>query len=777
MNRDNLLDQITSALVKKGGAPSAPPDWRREFIATAPAGVGALRQHVVTNQFVHDASIYAINEFAAMMISSMHLAGLDRRYGSIATELDRISTALVPQSANVAVDFPILPKLQKLDARLLTLADETDARSMSAELYALSDTSLANLLSSDRSSNGPFSFQPGMTDPSDVVRKVVGANNGLSTASVHTYLGLTLCDPYAYGVSGSRSVLAFVASLIIRTRLRESGSFSQEQWPVSSIDKELMKSPELLGLLGGNTAIDSLLIARATSGIAKMESFKELLQCIKTYSADSTHLDANFHALYTVLKACYIVHFATDWLTKEFAFQMQLETDQAGNGKAATASAQKPCEHSDDAMVEIRRKLYALMASLRDVSTSSAIADDGLMRLKVAGAYRLVIALNAALARVQRACTSAPGGMGLWVNYTLGTDPGSTAQCTRDELLQFCADCDAATSGKGVAPPADLIADLEILGDSPIPLHHYTAGTGEVSQKESIEASDEIGSDEITRVGALMCAYGHAVVMNHRLRAPPKPAPRSTGGYDGDVRVLRFYRMRAVLMFIGRVYSFLYQLDGGVQTNTKTVPRIVAMLRTAGWHSRESETGAVYLDLYRSMFARLTTVMASGLLLCNNTESDDTTRCMQFSSGLLELRDKNLRLMSAIQRKIYSIVPSCHPFMYAQDTQLTLPASIVAQLLPTGDVLPPDWSVSHVLYNGNVDGRIVAAQPDSRVLLQALLGERAFKLFEVEQRASISLIDLIAKKGSSTKTMDAYKKTSEGASGVMRALAMQNSAI
>jgi hypothetical protein len=297
-------------------------------------------------------------------------------------------------------------------------------------------------------------------------------------------------------------------------------------------------------------------------------------------------------------------------------------------------------------------------------------------------------------------------------------------------------------------------------------------------------ALDDIDADEVESVGLAVRYYACAMLAYHKdtLAADRSALAAGSQAHPVGVRVRRFYRMRAALMCIGRVYSFLYKLDSG-PADAKVVPRIVTMLRGAGWHKRNDGTGPVYLELYRAMFAKLTDVMASGILACHHAEGD-ATRCIRLSTGLVQLREKTLRLMAAIQRRIHAIVPICHPFRYAGDTQLTLPNEIVAQMLPTNEMLPPDWSVAHLLYNQR--SAVAVNTQGAEPLLRAVLGEKSFRRFEIEHRASISLIELI-KKGKiptnvgTRNVSDEYaktqKSTSERAAEVMRSLAVQSSAL
>lgn len=817
--RQVLLDQITSALLQ-GGAVVRPrrSELPRSYIATAPVGLGALRQHVLTDPVLYAASLHATNEFASHMVASMHLAGLDRRYGTLATELHRISEAVTEGSPNAVVDLAVLPKLQKLDGRFSESADDSNAElpTRSAEVHALSEKSIESLFQSGgtRGDAHAFSFERGLTDPSELVQKLVGPHNKLSTPSVHAYLGLTLCDPYAYGVTGTRSVLTFVVSLIIRTMLRASGKYSEEQWPLSSIDREVAAHGELHVLLSGNSGIDARLIKRATRIIEHLPTFESMMQCVGRYTADSKELDESFHALYTVLKACYIVHFATDWLSEELNAQMRWEAMEATRAaSAATAAVSEPARYDASLLGALERHVFALDSALTYIRKLKASgADEITLRGKYADVYRLALTLSGDIERAQGPSPEAlrPWGIEDWAVYvkpkggakvksgaTRRAPGGNTGRIdlvlyagslSPDKLMSFSKTVFQGPGIFGKSSSSRQLTALEGVWESAVPLQYYTGGRPPPTMRDAETALDDIDADEIESVGLAVRYYACAMLAYHKdtLAADRADSVSAAGqkAHPVGVKVRRFYRMRAALMCIGRVYSFLYKLDSG-PADAKVVPRIVTMLRGAGWHKRGDGTaGPVYLELYRAMFAKFTDVMASGVLVCHHAE-DDATRCIRLSTGLVQLREKTLRLMAAIQRRIHAIVPSCHPFRYAGDTQLTLPNEIVAQMLPTSDMLPPDWSVAHLLYNRNSD--VVKATPGAEPLLRAVLGEKSFRRFEIEHRASISLIELI-KKGKiprgvtpTQSVSDEYAKThqstSERAADVMRSLAVQNSAL
>ena len=168
--------------------------------------------------------------FAVHMMSSMSLAGLDRTYGTIGEEVDRILRASEesPPSTNIVIDFALMRKIREASTSALQLEVDSAAPRISTicpeVLGATTEVLRAFLTSKKVPATPAFEVVLGVTDPDDRLRALgrrIGESDRIVTASLATYLALTLCDPYAYGVSGTRAVFTFVAFLILRCRLRK----------------------------------------------------------------------------------------------------------------------------------------------------------------------------------------------------------------------------------------------------------------------------------------------------------------------------------------------------------------------------------------------------------------------------------------------------------------------------------------------------------------------------------------------------------------------------
>ena len=193
------------------------------------------------------------------------------------------------------------------------------------------------------------------------------------------------------------------------------------------------------------------------------------------------------------------------------------------------------------------------------------------------------------------------------------------------------------------------------------------------------------------------------------------------------------YKLATPLMILGRTYAFLHKLFAATGTGApKKIPVIVTMIREAGWATADKVTNMRYTTGFAKQFEAFTMAMGYGLLYCHES-SADSTRGLQFGMQMQKLRDANLTLMAMLQRRVLDTTTECHPFRHGALTQLTLPASVVARMLPSDRVLPLDWSTTHKLHL------------DRDSTLRALIGNATFTRLREEDTATLGLLRLLGK--------------------------------
>jgi hypothetical protein len=711
-----LLEKIAGAVSVRSGV--APPGPRSYVTSHSGDGHGEyLRRHVLTRADLRAAHDEGVARFAAHMIASMYQAGLDRRYGdSLAREVRAIVQAADGAARNRVVDYGVVPMLTKLDVPLLgRLSGEH--HDVAAQVCSIGDRALHEMLGGGGGTSGDagaFAFTRGVTDPNEAVRRAVGEGSTVWTASVETYLAVTLCDPYAYGVSGTRAVFTFVAFLILRCKLRKdhkTGADAPE--PNPALDRELDNAPDLVALLeGGGDGLDWRTMQLILGRVETLPSFRAFLACMSKHRADDV-ADEQFHALYTVLKATYVVHFAAEWVGNEIEAQLLCEAEAAATSASAPAVPDERV-HSD-ATVEDVAKLVRDIDAVVDTLTPGA-PKKPLTRLQRASAYQRIVDVSARLDDLERVVygkARRADDFGVWHK-------------DRERVVGYAGGRAAATKA------ADFASDAgkSKVWVTAVPVGVYGRPPAVV---EALEAVDEIGDDDMLRVAGLLKHYAGA--LSGKTKAATAPAADAAS----DRKVERLYRLRPVLGIVSRVYSFLYRL---LETHhAKQTPAIVTMLRRAGW--REARAGVALTDLHQQMFESLTRVMAGAIRFCH----DRTADALGLVAGVVALRTRNMRLMGALQRQVLSVVPACHPFRFARGVTLTLPASVAASIVPrqSTEPLPPQWNALGYLNDRNTTIAQRTERAEAMTLMRAILGEAEFEKFERENTASVGLIKLIAK--------------------------------
>jgi hypothetical protein len=699
----------------------------RDLFVTQRGGTGALADWTGSSEQLRRIQVEHTAWFAVHVMSAMGLAGLDRTYGPLSEEVDRILRASEdsPPSPNIVIDFALMRKIREANTSALQL--EVDSASprvadVGAQVLVATTEVLRSFLTSKKMPATPaFEVILGVTDPDDQLRalgKRIGETDRIVTASLATYLALTLCDPYAYGMSPTRSVHAFLASTIQRAKLRSEGKPDESDWELTDLDQQIMLAPEILN--AGDDDVDSKTLSAALAAIEAMPAFKTYMACALHHRSTHAHrTNRDFHGMYTILKATYIVNVSVTWLQKVLMSQMELEETAVQDEPAARTP--QYVKLTQDARHELGLHVNALE------KIQERYFDDGLRDLS--GAYFAIAVIADKIRSLSRTAVFSGTLLGfesvLIADRTRGTSPTSKhdSAIASGDPAQLTA---AVASGVKLLYPAQLALPGERIKDAP-----------PVSQRLAAEIVSGSSEKEILILATRLRQYAQLLLALASVseQASAQPAQSECGAGCTEQRM---YKLATPLLILGRTYAFLQKLFNATGAGApKKIPVIVTMIRNAGWSEEDKVTKMRYTTTFARQFEAFTMAMGHGLLYCHEATSD-STRGLQFGMAMQKLRDANLTLMAMLQRRVLDTTTDCHPFRHGALTQLTLPAAAVARMLPSDRVLPLDWATAQKLHL------------DRDSTLRALIGNTTFTRLREEDSATLGLLRLLSKQQEGT---------------------------
>ena len=675
----------------------------------SPAGDSnsGLSMFVLTQAEDTEMHLASVRQFAAYIICSMYLAGLDRAYGGVHTEVSRLMTATQDSSRNTVIDFSLVKNM--LSTPISSIASFEMGRphqsvnelELASEIAYVLDAGLSKFLfGKDRKKRSaaafgeePFEVRVGATDPNESAHEFAGKSRVTKTPSVHTYLALTLLDPYAYGISEKRAVLTFLVSVMQRAILRNTKpEMFDDRDKKDEIDSEIDSSVVLSSLSASSLVEgDAEEAAAIRAEILKLPTFKKFVRCMREHSADTAHTsNPSFHALYTLLKGTYLVHFSSYYLS--MAVNTILRDEMNTEDTPVTAAKDRKCVLSRSVLSSIEGSARELARLADDVHNAS-----GADRLDLHDLRRLISKANVALCELQDRCA-----------YKEEHPAGGTTSMTLYGLIE--KRMFKEINGDGLPTPnppkiaqdlllktKDELASILINGQYPVSDHHQTLFPLYTRSSQIFEhdAARDIGED-VTHDDMVQVARFHVALMMYHVH-------RSTDDFHGGkldedtsspeekMRRVRFFRLRAIVLFLTRLFAFFFRSYTHLVQPRKEQPVIVTMLVGAGWkRSAQRENEAARLQ---KMFSSFTRVMSNLLLFCHHIKGD-LYRGPILMKQLRKLYFSNLALMAVAQQKLLKTVPSCHPFHSGTKTQLTLPTAIAVKMIPTEFVMPPDYTVA-----------------------------------------------------------------------------------
>ena len=661
----------------------------------SPAGDSnsGLSMFVLTQAEDTETHLASVRQFAAYMICSMYLAGMDRAYGGVHTEVARLMTATQESSRNTVIDFSLIKNM--LGTPISSIASFEMGRpdhgvnelELASELAYVLDAGFAKFLfGKDRKraaafGEEPFEVRVGATDPNESAHEFAGKARATKTPSVHTYLALTLLDPYAYGISEKRAVLTFLVSVMQRAILRNTKPDAfEDRSAKDEIDAEIdsslvLSSLNQSSLVEGDAEDASIIRAE----IQKLPTFKKFVRCMREHSADAAHTsNPSFHALYTLLKGTYLVHFASYYLS--MAVNTVLREEMNTEPKAPRPRPDKKCVLSRAVLSSIEGSARELAARVDSFRGAGGAPD----RLDTQDLRRQIMKANIAVCELQDRCAYTHEGKPVTLDRLITKGSFVTIPGAAGDLMDHGhATLARLLLGPGAAAPTT---------ETTFPL--YTRSS-QIFDRDAMhgahDAGDEYSDDELYEIGKFHVAFMMFLVT------------RSTSDFHGDagdedeaspeerMRRVRFFRFRPIVLFLSRLYAFFYRSYTSLVQPKKEQPVIVTMLVGAGWKrsvQRENEA-----ERMQKMFSSFTRVMSNMLLFCHHVKGD-LYRGPIVMKQLRKLYFANLALMSVTQQKLLKTVPSCHPFHSGTKTQLTLPTAVAVKMIPTEFVLPPNYSVA-----------------------------------------------------------------------------------
>lgn len=670
----------------------------------SPAGDSnsGLSMFVLTHAEDSETHLASVRQFAAYMICSMYLAGMDRAYGGVHTEVARLMTATQESSRNTVIDFSLIKNM--LGTPISSIASFEMGRpdhgvnelELASELAYVLDAGFAKFLfGKDRKraaaaaaafGEEPFEVRVGATDPNESAHEFAGKARATKTPSVHTYLALTLLDPYAYGISEKRAVLTFLVSVMQRAILRNTKPDAfEDRSAKDEIDAEI-DSSLVLSSLSQSSLVDGdaedASIIRAE--IQKLPTFKKFVRCMREHSADAAHTsNPSFHALYTLLKGTYLVHFASYYLS--MAVNTVLREEMNTEPKTPRPRPDKKCVLSRAVLSSIEGSARELATLVDKIGAGGRAMD----RLDTQDLRRQIMKANIAVCELQDRCAYTHEGKPVTLDRLI--TKGAFVTITSGTAVELM-DADHAHLARLLLGPGGTAAAAAPRTETTFPL--YTRSS-QIFDRDAThgahDAGDEYSDEELCEIGKFHVAFMMFLVTRSTSDFHGDPGDEDESSPEERMRRVRFFRFRPIVLFLSRLYAFFYQSYTSLVQPKKEQPVIVTMLVGAGWKrsvQRENEA-----ERMQKMFSSFTRVMSNMLLFCHHVKGD-LYRGPIVMKQLRKLYFANLALMSVTQQKLLKTVPSCHPFHSGTKTQLTLPTAVAVKMIPTEFVLPPNYSVA-----------------------------------------------------------------------------------
>lgn len=670
----------------------------------SPAGDSnsGLSMFVLTHAEDSETHLASVRQFAAYMICSMYLAGMDRAYGGVHTEVARLMTATQESSRNTVIDFSLIKNM--LGTPISSIASFEMGRpdhgvnelELASELAYVLDAGFAKFLfGKDRKraaaaaaafGEEPFEVRVGATDPNESAHEFAGKARATKTPSVHTYLALTLLDPYAYGISEKRAVLTFLVSVMQRAILRNTKPDAfEDRSAKDEIDAEI-DSSLVLSSLSQSSLVDGdaedASIIRAE--IQKLPTFKKFVRCMREHSADAAHTsNPSFHALYTLLKGTYLVHFASYYLS--MAVNTVLREEMNTEPKTPRPRPDKKCVLSRAVLSSIEGSARELATLVDKIGAGGRAMD----RLDTQDLRRQIMKANIAVCELQDRCAYTHEGKPVTLDRLI--TKGAFVTITSGTAVDLM-DADHADLARFLLGPGGNAAAAAPRTETTFPL--YTRSSQIFDRDETHgahDAGDEYSDEELCEIGKFHVAFMMFLVTRSTSDFHGDPGDEDEASPEERMRRVRFFRFRPIVLFLSRLYAFFYQSYTSLVQPKKEQPVIVTMLVGAGWKrsvQRENEA-----ERMQKMFSSFTRVMSNMLLFCHHVKGD-LYRGPIVMKQLRKLYFANLALMSVTQQKLLKTVPSCHPFHSGTKTQLTLPTAVAVKMIPTEFVMPPNYSVA-----------------------------------------------------------------------------------
>jgi hypothetical protein len=770
-------------------ARSRPVERRGGSSLLVPAGTKqGLDEYFVSDEHLEDLRHYT-QSFAMYIITSMHLAGLDRRYGSMRDEALRLRLALGGNGDGASIDYELMFSLRSVDTSPLQLIvdsmrENDDKRGQkSFEVFtrlsaALADVSrksatrfMAGVPTSETSA--AFQFLLGPTDPSEWIRELVGPSGRLLTPSPTAFLYLTVLDPFAYGISSDRAIMTFLASMMARAEIHRISDVDEQ---TSYIDSFIAQQG--VASLLDSEAVDDKELDRLVSAMRQMPQYKQFVMCMLQHSAvEAPNTNPAFHAIYTVLKSTYLLHFACSWLSIQVS---KIVEEEAAHRTTLGATASVPdryilSQSNEDALIDALTQLE-LKESMLEVAKTRVPLN---MRDYTSACADYLIALIAAsttAAHVEQASrTSDSEQKTLRVVFRPGGKPSAAPlpyTRLKDDLKRALVGIETLAA---LDTPSDRTKLAAALNDAATwdALKHVERTS--IERQLALNADDmtvrgmhksdaelfverhamhTTNTDELLFVGSAMRFY-----MTFLLHQKSISSPVTGSGVTGLPP--RAYRLSTCVFFMYRLYDFMRMLYRMPAAKVDE-PKIVTMLRRTAWsQSAGVESGQSAQAVFNKAFESFTYMLAHSTLYCHSLIGD-MSRTTRLVHHIHKTKEHNVQLMGILQRTALGTVDVCHPFARAEATQMTLPASVAASILPTTHTAPLEWGPADLVFRSDIQvGTERIPTNDVRYLLRAVVGESAFAKLAHEQRGSINLIDKI-KNAESSAILQAIQQIGAG---------------
>jgi hypothetical protein len=763
-------------------ARSRPVERRGGSSILVPAGTKqGLDEYFVSDEHLEELRNQT-QSFAMYIITSMHLAGLDRRYGSIRNEALRLRLALGDDGDGASIDYELMFSLRIVDTSPLQLVvdslRESDDRrgqkwheafkSLSASLAEVSRMSATRFLAGVPTSetSAAFQFLLGPTDPSEWIRELVGPSGRLLTPSPTAFLYLTVLDPFAYGISSDRAVMTFLASMMARAEIQRSSDADEQ---TSDMD-DFIAQHGVASLLDSH-AVSNTELERLVTAMQGMQQYKQFVSCLLHHSAsEAPNTNPAFHAIYTVLKSTYLLHFACSWLSIEVTKIVNEETKTKATLGASNVKSETyiVSQSNLDALIDAESQLK-LKANMLDIARSHTSSSKRRDETSACADYLIaVIAASTTAAHVEQASrtseTSDKTLRSVFSGAAGSTDYAALNTSLVDTIkeIEKSVESDSkAGIATALAKPAawDALKHVHRTRIERLLMRSADDMTERGMRKSDAELFVEdngldSNSDELLFVGNALRFYVmfllHQKDIGDASAAPPAPStPRA-------------YKLATCVFFMYRLYDFM-RLLYRIPEKEADEPKIVTMLRRTKWsHASSAGGGRSAQAVFNKTFESFTYMLAHCTLYCHSLIGD-MSRTTRLVHHIHKTKEHNAQLMGILQRTALGTVNACHPFARAEDTQMTLPASVAASILPTTHTAPLEWGPADLVFRSEIDAGGPSKIPtgDVRYLLRAVVGESAFAQLAHEQRSSINLIEKI-KHDASQAIKDAIQQIGAG---------------